>query len=121
MNLRGVNMKTKAELSDLAEGILDGYFILCTPAQAISFAIGEFLERTEDNPFTYNDEIVTAEQMLSATDELINYFEDANSWRAHDYHDDAVKINRAGELIAHYPRKARSRLTRFFLYMRGYL
>lgn len=114
-------MKTEAELSDLAEGILDGYFTLCTPAQAISFAIGEFLERPEDNPFTYNDEIVTAEQMLSATDELINHFEDANGWRAYDHSNDAVKINRAGELIARYPRKARSRLARFFLYMRGYL
>ena len=113
-------MNTEVELSDLAFAILDGYWTLCSPADAIGFAIGEFLERTEDNPFTYNDEIVTAEQMLSATEELINYFEDANSWRAHDYHDNAVKINRAGELIARYPRRARSRLTRFFISLRGY-
>jgi hypothetical protein len=113
-------MKTEAELSDLAEGILDGYFILCTPAQAISFAIGEFLERTDDNPFTYNDEVVTAEQMLSATDELINYFEDANGWRSHDYPEDTVGFNRAGELIARYPRRARTRLARFFISLRGY-
>jgi hypothetical protein len=114
-------MNKEIELSDLAQGILDGYWILYTPANAISFAIGEFLERSDDNPFTYNDEVVTAEQMLSATDELINYFEDANSWRAHDYPDDAVEINRAGELIARSPRKTPSRFTRFFYYMRGWL
>ena len=120
MKLPPVSMNTEVELSDLAFAILDGYWTLCSPADAIGFAIGEFLERTEDNPFTYNDEIVTAEQMLSATEELINYFEDANSWRAHDYHDNAVKMNRAGELIARYPRRARSRLTRFFISLRGY-
>ena len=114
-------MNKETELSDLAQGILDGYWILCSPANAISFAISEFLERTDDNPFTYNDDVVTAEQMLSATNELINYFEDANSWRAHDYPDDAVEINKAGELVARSLRKPPSRLTRFFYYMRGWL
>lgn len=111
MNLPPVNINTEVELSDLAFAILDGYWTLCSPANAIGFAIGEFLERTEDNPFTYNDEIVTAEQMLSATEELINYFEDANGWRSHDYPEDAVFYS---------PRKVRTRLARFFIRLRGY-
>ena len=100
-------MKTNREiygLGELADGILDGYFILCSPAEAIGFAIGEFLERPEDNPFTFNDKVVTANEMLEAVAELLTYFEDANAWRAYDYQDDAVKINRVGELIARYPR-----------------
>lgn len=66
-------------IGELAEGILDGYLILCSPAEAIEFAIGEFLERPEDNPFTFNDKVVTANEMLEAVGQLVAYFENANS------------------------------------------
>jgi hypothetical protein len=106
------NTQETYEIGELAEGILDGYLILCSPANAIEFAIGEFLERPEDNPFTFNDKVVTANEMLEAVEQLVVYFENANAWRAHDYYeDDYTQINRAGELIA---RRPASRLKRFF-------
>jgi len=91
-------------LGELADGILDGYLTLCSPADAIGFAIGEFLERPEDNPFTFNDKVVTANEMLEAVSELLTYFEDANAWRVYDNNGETVKMNRVGELIARYPR-----------------
>lgn len=91
------NTQETYEISDLAQGILDGYFILCSPAEAIGVAIGDFLSRPDE--FTFNDDLVTANEMLEAVAELIARFEENNEWRMHDWNDDAIKMSYAREII----------------------
>lgn len=74
-------MKQTTELSDLAEGIIEAYWILCEPAEVVSRAIDEFAEWNRlGRPFTYFDEPVTAEQLLMALDEVVRYFEGRQMW-----------------------------------------
>lgn len=74
-------MKQQMELSELAEGIIEAYWILCEPAEVVSRAIDEFAEWNRlGRPFTYDDEVVTAEELLMALDEVVRYFESRQIW-----------------------------------------
>ena len=67
--------ETHAELSPLADALIEGYYILCEPAEVVERAIQEFVEMSENGrDFTYDDEPVTAQQLLVALDEIITYF-----------------------------------------------
>lgn len=70
---------TYDELSCLATQILDGYYTLCDGAEAIQYAIEDYLSRTPESgmcPWSPDGETpVTPQEFLSAIHELISYFQ----------------------------------------------
>lgn len=78
-------METQDTLSDLASNIIDAYWILCEPAEVVARAIDEFAEwKRLGRPHTYNDQVVTAEEMVMALDEVVRYFEARKMWPVED-------------------------------------
>jgi hypothetical protein len=80
------------EISDLAHDIIEGYWILCEPAEVVSRAIQEYAEYT-----TYGREYqdgrgnaVTPSELLIALNEVIEYFEGRGLW---DYRPMARPVN----------------------------
>jgi len=62
----------RSDLSELADAIIDGYWILCTREEAIQYAIDDFESRKEPNayPYTYNDRVITEDEFYSAIAEV---------------------------------------------------
>ena len=78
-------METQDTLSDLANSIIEAYWILCEPAEVVARAIDEFAEwKRLGRPYTYNDQVVTAEEMVMALDEVVRYFQTRKIWPVQD-------------------------------------
>lgn len=78
-------MDTQETLSDLANSIIDAYWILCEPAEVVARAIDEFAEwKRLGRPYTYNEQVVTAEEMVMALDEVVGYFQARKMWPVED-------------------------------------
>ena len=75
-------MTTTPKLSDLADSIIEGYWILCEPAEVVARAVYEFSEfRRLGRPFLYgDDQEATADDMIKALEEIINYYKGRNLW-----------------------------------------
>lgn len=70
---------TEQRLSDLAEAILEDKWILCTPAECLTYAIDEYLSRGDDNPYTItssdgDDQPVDPRAFIAAIGELLVWF-----------------------------------------------
>lgn len=64
-------------LSDLAEAILEDKWILCTPAECLSAAIGEYLDHAErGRPYLFGDpeHPVAPLDFIRAIGELVEHF-----------------------------------------------
>lgn len=78
-------METQETLSELADSLIDAYWILCEPADVVGRVIDEFAEyKRNGRPYTYNDEVVTAEELLMALDEVVCYFQGRKIWPVED-------------------------------------
>lgn len=78
-------METEQRLSDLADSIIEAYWILCEPADVVARAIDEFAEwNRQGRPYTHNDEVVTAEEMVMALDEVVRHFQARKMWPIED-------------------------------------
>lgn len=74
-------MTTKFEKYELSDGLVEAYWILCEPAEVVSRAIQEFTHfAKQGRPFMYGDDEVSAEQMLDALSEVIDYFTERGIW-----------------------------------------
>lgn len=74
-------MTTDHKLSELAEGLIDNYWILCEPAEVVARAIEEFTTFAKlGRPFVYGDDQVSAEELLYALTEVIEYFQGRQMW-----------------------------------------
>lgn len=63
------------ELDDLPVAILDGYWTLCTPTEAMLFFIDEYLSMNfEGKPMYLNDHAVTDRDVVVALSQLLAYF-----------------------------------------------
>lgn len=68
-------MNTKLTLSDNAEAIIQGYWTLCSGGEAIEAAIGDYLSRDSENPWSFDGETATTpEDFLEAIVEVITFF-----------------------------------------------
>lgn len=110
-------METTAQLSELAEAIIDGYWILCEPADVVARAIDEFAEHKRvGRPFTYGDDReATAEELIMALDEVVCYFEGRQLWRA-DYETDMALArentrNKVSRLVRYLRRTGQGRMS----------
>ena len=66
-------METK-ELSELAEALIEGYWILCSAADAVGYAIADYVGlASEGKPFLLGDHAVTADEMLVALNEVVEH------------------------------------------------
>lgn len=74
-------MTTEHKLSDLADTLIESYWILCEPADVVARAIEEFTTFAKlGRPFMYGDDQVSAEELLHALTEVIEHFESRNIW-----------------------------------------
>ena len=74
-------MTTEYKLSDLADSLIESYWILCEPAGVVARAIEEFTTFAKlGRPFMYGDEEVSAEQLLHALAEVVEHFEGRGIW-----------------------------------------
>lgn len=63
------------ELDDLPVAILDGYWTLCTPTEAMLFFIDEYLSMNfEGKPMYLNEQIVSDRDVVVALSQLLAYF-----------------------------------------------
>lgn len=63
------------ELDDLPVAILDGYWTLCTPTEAMLFFIDEYLAMNFDGkPMYVNEQVVTDRDVVVALSQLLEYF-----------------------------------------------
>jgi hypothetical protein len=68
-------MNTETTLSDNAEAIIQGYWTLCSGGEAIEAAIGDYLSRDSENPWSFDGEgTTTPEEFLEAIVEVIAFF-----------------------------------------------
>ncbi|MGA0847940.1 MAG: hypothetical protein ACO395_04685 [Pontimonas sp.] len=74
-------MTAQTQLSDLADAIIDGYWILCEPAEVVARAIDEFAEYNRlGRPFTFEEKPVDPIDFIKALEEVINYYKGRNLW-----------------------------------------
>lgn len=74
-------MTTDHKLSDLADSLIESYWILCEPAEVVARAIEEFTYFAKlGRPFMYGDDQVSAEELLHALTEVIEYFQGRKMW-----------------------------------------
>lgn len=74
-------MTTDQKLSDLADSLIEAYWILCEPADVVARAIEEFTTFAKlGRPFMYGDDQVSAEELLHALTEVIEYFQGRQMW-----------------------------------------
>jgi hypothetical protein len=72
-------METK--LSDLADTLIEAYWILCEPAEVVARAIDEYATWQRDGrPYLYDGSKVSASDFISALDEIVNYFRERGMW-----------------------------------------
>jgi hypothetical protein len=69
---------TTTKLSDLSEALIEGYWILNDPADAVASAIGDFLDRPHF--YLVGDEPVTPLEFITAIGEIIDYFQGRGIW-----------------------------------------
>jgi hypothetical protein len=70
-------------MSDLAEGIIEGYWILCEPAEVVARAIDEFAEyRRHGRPYTFMEHTVDPAEFIMALEEVVHYYKGRNLWPA---------------------------------------
>lgn len=70
---------TTDDLSDHAFAVLDGYWTLCSPTEALLFFVDEYLEYSERNhPFQIGDETLTDRDVITVLSELLAYFASRN-------------------------------------------
>lgn len=63
------------QLNDLAVAVIDGYWTLCSPTEAMMFFIEEYLSCVEnDKPFYYGDEIAHDRDVIVALSQVLTYF-----------------------------------------------
>ena len=68
-------------LSDLAFAIIEGYWILCEPAEVVGRAIEEFVSYANSGqPYLFGEKPVSADELLSALNEVIAYFMFRQMW-----------------------------------------
>ena len=77
-------MTTRIKISDLADAMIENYWLLCSPQQAIANALGDYAQMMEAKTlFWYNDEIVTPEMFITALSEMVVWFlENHSDWKA---------------------------------------
>ena len=77
-------MTTRIKISDLADAMIEQYWLLCSPQQAVANALGDYAQMMEaKTPFSYNDEIVTPEMFITALNEMMLWFlENHSEWKA---------------------------------------
>jgi hypothetical protein len=69
------------QLSDLAEAIIEDKWILCSPEDAVRFAIIEYIDYFEENrPYLFADNPVDGMTFLAAINEIINHFTERDLW-----------------------------------------
>ena len=69
------------KLCPLADALVEAYWILCEPAQIVSRALDEYAEyHRHGRPFTWNDEPVSAHDLLIALDEIVRHFDARAMW-----------------------------------------
>ncbi|MCG3772604.1 MAG: hypothetical protein JW384_03819 [Nitrosomonadaceae bacterium] len=78
MNTIPSERTAQANLSPIAEAILDGYYTLCSGGETIEYVISDYLSRTPDSgmlPWGIDGETpVSPLEFLSAIEELIVWF-----------------------------------------------
>jgi hypothetical protein len=78
MNTTSAERTAQANLSPIAEAILDGYWTLCSGGEAIEYAISDYLSRNAefgDIPWGLDENTpVSPLEFLSAIEELIEWF-----------------------------------------------
>ncbi len=72
---KGLPMNT-AKLSDHAESVLDGYWTLCSPYEAVQYFVEEYIDYSERNrPFLIgDDEALNDKQVIAIVAELLAHF-----------------------------------------------
>jgi hypothetical protein len=74
-------METTPTLSEPADAIIEGYWILCEPAEVVARAIEEFTTlRSYGRPFMYGEMEISAEDFIGYLDEIVDYFRSRNLW-----------------------------------------
>lgn len=94
-------------LSDDASIVLDGYMILCSPIEAVSYFVDEYLDYSERNhPFLVGDEEWGDKQVLAVTSELLTHLAGMDEYR---FNPDEIVID---ESIRERLRRAMSSVVR---------
>ena len=63
------------DLDELPVAILDGYWTLCTPTEAMLFFVDEYLSMNfEGKPMYLNDHVVSDRDVVVALSQLLAYF-----------------------------------------------
>lgn len=77
-------MTQPTKLSDLADAMIENYWLLCSPQQAVANALGEYVRTMEcDTPYLYGDDTITPEQFLKALNEMVGWFmTNTSEWKA---------------------------------------
>lgn len=76
-------MTTRTEISELANAMIDNYWVLCSPTQAVANALAEYTHLMNLNiPFLYGEDVISQEAFLNALNEMMAWFlANAADWK----------------------------------------
>lgn len=72
---------TNYTIEELTDALIEDKWILCSPGEAIQFAIGEYLDYAEKGiAYTYNDTVVPVSDFLRAIAGMAEHFVIYENW-----------------------------------------
>jgi len=74
-------MEITPTLSEPADAMIEGYWILCEPAEVVARAIEEFVTfRSYGRPFMCGELEISAEDFIGYVHEVVQYFRERGMW-----------------------------------------